>query len=88
MQPVQGGVRWLLLVLLPQRADAALGGFKEKLEETWGSHPSQAGCEETDPALRRRAPQTWLCRGLLLQENPGSNPGSGTSQGLTAGTVA
>lgn len=43
MQPVQGGVRWLLLVLLPQRADAALGGFKEKLEETWGSYPSQAG---------------------------------------------
>lgn len=37
MQPVQGGVRVLLLEPLPQRAGAALGGSREewrRLEET------------------------------------------------------
>lgn len=34
MQPVQGGVRRLLLESLLQRAGAALRGSKEELEET------------------------------------------------------
>lgn len=34
MQPLQGGVRGLLLESLPQRAGAALRGSKEELEET------------------------------------------------------